>query len=243
MPRFGCGRCAAPAASATGRSGHCAWYSSAIRPDGDGPRAALSLVEDITPRVQALEEVRRLAQHDSLTGLPNRRLFRDRLEQALAAARKSDGGRAALLMIDLDHFKPVNDTLGHAAGDELLRAAARRLAGEVRAGDTIARLGGDEFAVVQATVREPGDAAALAGRLVAALRLPFAIDGQAVRVGATVGVAMFPDDAEDAEALLRRADRALYRAKADGRGRHRSFSRALDPDPARLAVAGALPAA
>jgi diguanylate cyclase (GGDEF)-like protein/PAS domain S-box-containing protein len=222
---------------------HCAWYSSAACPEDGGPRSALSLVEDITARVRALEEVKRLAHHDSLTGLPNRLLFRERLEQALAAARRC-GGRVALLMVDLDHFKPVNDTLGHAAGDELLRAAALRLAGEVRAGDTIARLGGDEFALIQARVREPADAAALAGRLVSAVRIPFAIDGRTVRVGATVGVAMFPDHADNAEVLMRRADRALYGAKADGRGRHRVFSRALlDHEPAGMAAAAKLPAA
>jgi diguanylate cyclase (GGDEF)-like protein len=165
---------------------------------------------------QALGEVAYLASHDPLTGLPNRTLFRDRLGQVLGGQRRDDRG-AAVLFLDLDRFKEVNDTLGHAAGDDLLRQVAARLAGCLRRGDTLARLGGDEFAVIQGAggARQPAGAANLAARLVAALAPPFDIGGHEALVGVSVGIAL-AGEGSDPEALLQGADLALYRAKTEG---------------------------
>ena len=162
-----------------------------------------------------------------LTGLPNRALLRDRLGQALAHARRHDAP-VAVLCLDLDHFKQVNDTLGHPVGDALLRAVAERLAGCVREEDTAARLGGDEFAIVQVGMGQPGAAGALARRLVEALSAPYEVLGHQVVVGTSVGIAIAPEDGEDPDELLKRADMALYRAKADGRGVFRSFEPGMD---------------
>ena len=182
---------------------------------------------DITATKRAEEQVHRLAHHDPLTGLPNRVLFRDRFGQALALAGRG-GGRLAVLLLDLDDFKGVNDTLGHPTGDALLRGIAGRLGGLVRGGDTLARLGGDEFALVQVGARQPADAAALAARLLAALEAPFDLDGRAVHVAASMGVALYPEDGADPDELLKNADLALYRAKAEDRGRFRFFEPAME---------------
>ncbi len=147
------------------------------------------------------------------------------MEQALAGARR--GGSAAVFCLDLDGFKGVNDTLGHPAGDELLRQVARRLRDATREADLVARLGGDEFAVVQADADQPADAAALAERLVEALRAPFDLQGQEALIGTSVGVAL-ADGAATPDGLLRSADIALYRAKADGRGTFRFFEPGMD---------------
>ena len=168
-----------------------------------------------------------MAHHDELTGLPNRYLLRDRLRQALAHAQRT-GEHLSLLLLDLDRFKDVNDALGHPTGDHLLRAAAKRLAGVVRISDTLARLGGDEFAVLQTNVPEAGGTAVLAERLVEAVAAPFTVDGQGIRVAASIGIAVHPDDGADADELVRRADLALYRAKHEGRGRFRFFEPAMD---------------
>ena len=183
---------------------------------------------------QALERATHLATHDPLTGLPNRALLREQLGLALAEAR--DGGAAvAALVVDLDRFKPVNDVHGHQAGDRLLRDVAGRLRRALRAGDIAARLGGDEFVLVarfEAGGDEPRDAAArLAGRVVSALDAPFEVAGGAATacVGCSVGVALATEAGDgDAEALLDRADAAMYRAKADGRGRFRFFEAGMD---------------
>jgi diguanylate cyclase (GGDEF)-like protein len=177
--------------------------------------------------------VRHQALHDGLTGLPNRLLLQERLGQALAHARRggtgaAGGGAVAVLCLDLDRFKPVNDTLGHAVGDALLCAAAERLRGHVREEDTVARLGGDEFAILQAGVAQPEGAGALARRLVEALGQPFEVDGHQLVVGASVGIALAPGDGADPDDLLKKADMALYRAKADGRGTFRSFEPGMD---------------
>jgi diguanylate cyclase (GGDEF)-like protein/PAS domain S-box-containing protein len=185
---------------------------------------------DVTERRRAEEQLAHLASHDALTGLPNRVRFRERLEAALA--RCAAGGRAvALLCVDLDHFKAVNDTLGHAAGDALLCQVAARLRGCVREGDLVARLGGDEFAVLQEEVRRPADAAALARRIVRTLSMPYDLEGRPALVGASVGIALAlaaPAAGRQAEDLLREADVALYRAKAEGRGRCRLFETGMD---------------
>jgi len=160
-----------------------------------------------------------LARLDPLTGLSNRRGFAERLAAAFAA-----GERFALLALDLDRFKPVNDAFGHAVGDALLRLAARRLRAAVRAGDAVARLGGDEFAVI---LRGDAGAEALAARLAEMLGRPFLVEGHACNVGASLGLAVAPDDGDDAESLLRAADLALYRAKAEGRGTFRRFDPAM----------------
>jgi diguanylate cyclase (GGDEF)-like protein len=170
---------------------------------------------------QALERVAYLASHDPLTGLPNRALFHDRLERALVGQRAEDG-QAAVLCIDLDHFKDVNDTLGHAAGDRLLQQVTQRLQGCLRRSDTLARLGGDEFAILRPGVADSDGITALARRIVAVMAEPVDLDGQEVQVGASVGVALAT--AGDSGQLLQNADLALYRAKAEGRGTVRFFA-------------------
>ena len=168
-----------------------------------------------------------LAFHDPLTGIPNRALFEDRLEQAMANMRHT-GSRMALHYIDLDRFKHVNDTLGHPAGDVLIREAARRLGGAVNEIDTVARLGGDEFAVIQFGVDDVPRALELSQRLIDCLSVPFEIEGQQARVGASIGVIVTADTGAMAEDLMRQADIALYEAKANGRGRYQLFAGELD---------------
>lgn len=163
-----------------------------------------------------------MAEHDSLTGLANRLLFTRRLSHALA-----EGGMVALHLIDLDDFKEVNDSLGHAAGDALLLAAASRMRACLRPADLLARLGGDEFAVVQTGLAAPAEADATAARLLRALGAPYAIEGMTLRAGASIGIAIGPADGVDGPALLQRADIALYRAKAGGRGQARRFTAAM----------------
>ena len=175
-------------------------------------RILLARTEESRARIE------HLAHHDVLTGLPNRRLFEDRLIQALAVAARARR-RVALLYLDLDGFKEINDSLGHRAGDELLRAIAERLAGSVRGGDTIARLGGDEFAVIQIELRSAPDAALLAERLMTAAARPLRIAQQDVVVGTSVGIAIFPEDGGTADELCANADVALYSAKSAGRAR------------------------
>lgn len=166
---------------------------------------------------EALDEVNYLASHDQLTNLPNRTLFRDRLQQAIAQGERQ-GTRVAVLCLDLDHFKDVNDTLGHALGDELLTQVTERLQCQLRRSDTLARLGGDEFAIVQTRSESVQDAARLAQRLIDAVAEPFLLNGHDATIGSSIGITVFPDDHSDAHRLLRNADLALYRAKSEGRG-------------------------
>jgi diguanylate cyclase (GGDEF)-like protein/PAS domain S-box-containing protein len=200
----------------------CRWHNSALLAEGGGDLTVLSLVEDITERVEAEERIRQLALHDSLTGLPNRLLLKDRLEQGLAHARRAKTG-VAVMLIDLDNFKTVNDTLGHLTGDEVIRIVSGRLLALVRESDTVARLGGDEFAVVQTDVHGVGGAAVLAGKITAAAREPFDLGDRRIIVGASLGIALFPQDGDALEPLLKHADIALYRAKAEGRNRFAFF--------------------
>ena len=187
----------------------------------------LSTFEDVTERRLAEDKVAHMARHDALTNLPNRRLFREQLEHTLA--RMHRGEQAAVLSIDLDRFKHVNDTLGHPVGDELLIAVARRLRECTREEDIIARFGGDEFVVVQIAANlKPAEASALASRIVDVVGAPFDIGGQQLVVGASVGIAMAPADGTDPDQLLKNADLALYRAKTDGRGTYRFFESEMD---------------
>jgi diguanylate cyclase (GGDEF)-like protein len=172
------------------------------------------------------EHLYRQAHFDPLTSLPNRLLFRDRLEQELASA--SDGrARGALLYIDLDHFKRVNDSVGHAAGDQLLQIVAQRLRACVKDGDTVARLAGDEFTVILRNVPDPDSASVVAERIIDSINLPVNLGGRDHHVQASIGITLFPDDASAIEELLRNADRAMYRAKELGRGRAVFFDRSL----------------
>ena len=184
---------------------------------------------DITAEVEAHERANHLALHDALTELPNRILLRERLELALAAVKRQQS-RVAVLCLDLDHFKEVNDTLGHGAGDALLREVAARLQSCTRGMDTVARLGGDEFAIVQVSLDMPADAQSLCRRLVECLRAPFTIEGHELFVGASIGVALAPEDGLDHERLLKNADIALYRAKQAGRGTFRFFEPQMDSE-------------
>ena len=172
----------------------------------------LSVAIDITERRGAERRIRFLAHHDALTKLPNRALFMDRLAHSVEQAER-EGRKVAVLMIDLDNFKQINDNLGHSAGDRLLVEVAARLRKPLRAVDTAARLGGDEFAIVQASITSPDVADTLAHRALAAFEAPIFIDNQPVRAGASIGVTLFPYDARDIGALLRNADLALYHAK------------------------------
>ena len=195
---------------------HCRWYNSAIHNQGSRKITILSLVEDVTEQVAALENIYRLAHHDTLTGLPNRILLQDRLGQALASARRR-GHRVVVMMLDLDRFKLINDTLGHTIGDDLLRQVALRLSGRLRASDTLARIGCDEFILIQLDAIDRTSAGLVAQRLLDALTEPFLVRDNRLDVGASIGITLFPDDAKDSDGLLRNADIALYSAKRDGR--------------------------
>ena len=182
--------------------------------------------DDVTERQRVEEQALFLARHDALTRLANRVLFHERVEQALAQVGR--GAKAAVLCLDLDRFKAVNDTLGHPIGDSLLQTVADRLQACVREVDTVARLGGDEFAVVQVGLDDPEDAERLARRLVDVLSAPYDLDGHHVAIGASVGVALAPQDGALPDTLLKNADMALYRAKLEGRGTYRFFEREMD---------------
>lgn len=186
----------------------------------------VSTHEDITERRRVENRIAHMAGHDALTDLPNRSLFREQMEKALVETRRGEG--LAVLYVDLDHFKEVNDTLGHPAGDELLRVVAARLKNCVRPIDTIARLGGDEFAVIRPGVARPDEVIAVAERIVNRLSEPYNVDGHEVLVGASVGIARAPGDGTSADHLLKNADMALYRAKADGRRTFRFFEPEMD---------------
>jgi diguanylate cyclase (GGDEF)-like protein len=177
---------------------------------------------DITESRKAEERIRHLATHDALTGLPNRELLRDRLEQALRGTKRA-GAPGALHLVDLDNFKDLNDSLGHPAGDTALVEVARRLRLCVRESDTVARLGGDEFAIVQADLASPDEAAVLARRVIGSVSRPCDIEGQTVQLGASVGITLFPDDSGTFKDVLAHADLALYKAKAKGGGTFRFF--------------------
>jgi diguanylate cyclase (GGDEF)-like protein len=182
---------------------------------------------EIEHRQKSEAKVEYLAHHDPLTGLANRVLLGEQLDQALAHMRRTRDS-LAVLFLDLDGFKSVNDTLGHTVGDALLKAVAERLRESVRDTDKVARLGGDEFAILQVSEQQPKNAASLAQRLIDVLSTPFSIDGHQVVVGASIGVAVALEKAADAEQLLKSADLAMYRAKADGRGRFCFFEPEMD---------------
>jgi diguanylate cyclase (GGDEF)-like protein len=171
-------------------------------------------------------QISHMAHHDHLTDLPNRMRFRDRLEHALTGGRRES--QIAVLCLDLDHFKNVNDTLGHPVGDELLKAVAVRLRSCVRGSDTIARLGGDEFAIIQMLIGHPGEAARLASRIQEEFKEPFKLDGHQIIADVSIGISIAPGDASEPDQLLKNADLALYGAKSEGRGTYKFFEPEMD---------------
>ena len=186
----------------------------------------VATIEDITERTRADEKIAHLAHYDALTDLPNRAMFRARLEQALGAMRL--GQQLAVLYIDIDEFKGVNDALGHPIGDELLKGVAGRLRGCLRDTDVAARLGGDEFAVIQTAITHLSETTRLVDEIHSAIREPFECMGHLITTDASIGIALAPADGMDLDGLLRNADLALYGAKADGRRTHRFFEAGMD---------------
>jgi diguanylate cyclase (GGDEF)-like protein len=194
------------------------------KPLADGGWVATQ--EDITERRHAEEQIAHLAHYDALTDLPNRVLFREQLEQALK--RVDRGEQLAVLYIDIDEFKSVNDTLGHSVGDELLKGVADRLRGCLRETDVVARLGGDEFAIIQTALKQPSDATELVTRVYEAIRAPFECAGHLLTTDASIGIALAPGDGTNLDQLLKSADLAMYGAKADGRRTYRFFEAGMD---------------
>jgi diguanylate cyclase (GGDEF)-like protein/PAS domain S-box-containing protein len=188
---------------------------------------SITVLHDVTDSRLLLNRIRQMAHYDMLTGLPNRALFHDRLAQAVALAKRHQE-ICALLFLDMDRFKHVNDTLGHAVGDLLLREVGRRLAATVRESDTVARLGGDEFVVILRSLTEPAVAAEVAGKILASVSQIDRIAGHEVNVSFSIGIAIFPRDAQDVDELLMRADAAMYQAKDSGRNACVFFDRDMD---------------
>jgi diguanylate cyclase (GGDEF)-like protein/PAS domain S-box-containing protein len=187
---------------------------------------ASKVARDITQRLESQARIQHLAHYDALTGLPNRALLADRLEIALGnAARHSN--KLALLFVDLDRFKLVNDSLGHVIGDKLLKAVAERMQGSVRHTDTVSRLGGDEFVVLLNQVKTAEDAARVAGKLIAVLSKPYTIEEHELRLSASIGIGIYPDHGSEASVLLRNADASMYSAKEAGRDQYRFYSEEL----------------
>jgi len=212
--------------------------------ESEGRRRIEGAVQDITDRRRADDQIRYLAYHDGLTGLGNRRLFTERIEMAITQARRRDA-RLGVLFLDLDHFKRINDTLGHTVGDELLRGIADRLTACVRESDLItrtreprfeaavSRLGGDEFIVLLSDVKDPGDLASVAQRILRALRRPLQLRGHELVIGASIGIAIWPDDGDGVDALLSNADSAMYHAKAEGRNGYQFYDQSMNASALR----------
>jgi diguanylate cyclase (GGDEF)-like protein/PAS domain S-box-containing protein len=231
------------------RDGEVAWVdaSASLVPDSDGRKSfAIAMIQDITQRKKA--EAALLSQsalnehqalHDALTGLANRTLFRNRIELAVKARRRTDT-HVAVLVLDLDGFKEINDSLGHAAGDDLLVGLGRRLESVVRSSDTVARLGGDEFGVLLPQASGPDDVVRTVERMRAAIEAPIALHGLSLSVEASVGIALHPDDGNDVETLLRCADGAMYHAKEEKSGWEFHDSSGVRQDTARLTLMGEL---
>ena len=211
---------------ATGKQG---WVSSVYRPhlDGDGRViGVIGLIRDITARKSAEQQIEYQAYHDALTGLANRRLFQEHLSLALALAQRR-GTLVSVLFLDLDHFKVVNDSLGHSVGDALLRQVAKRLKNAVREGDTVARVGGDEFTIVLQELGRRDDAALVAQKVLRTISEPMDVNGHRLYITTSIGITVYPDDGDDAETLLKNADTAMYRAKAEGRNTYQMSTHEL----------------
>lgn len=201
---------------------HCEWFNSVLTDDQGQVVSIMSLVQDVSERVQMVEQMRELAEHDSLTGLLNRSAFRLQMERALRRARNTQE-LVALLFIDLDGFKKVNDTLGHGAGDDVLREVARRVTRSVRAADIVARLGGDEFVVLLESPATAAVADEVSSRILVALSDEYAFEGMTdpaliPKVGASIGVALYTPQESHVDSLFKRADAAMYDAKRAGKG-------------------------
>ncbi|MFC4933189.1 EAL domain-containing protein [Massilia sp. GCM10023247] len=190
------------------------------------------LQEEILERRQAEARVHHMAYHDSLTGLPNRALLADRLERAILAAQRADG-KLAIMFLDLDRFKNINDSLGHATGDHLLREVAGRLCRAVRASDTVARLGGDEFVVLVPGVHALEECSAIGDKIIEALASPVPFEGHHLHISPSIGICIYPDDGSDVETLMRNADAAMYQAKAAGRNNYQFFTQRMNGAAAR----------
>jgi diguanylate cyclase (GGDEF)-like protein/PAS domain S-box-containing protein len=192
-----------------------------------GVATMIALSIEASQRKQAEEKLVQLAHYDALTGLPNRNLLQDRLRQSLAVANRGHS-KVALMFLDLDRFKTINDSLGHLVGDRLLQEIAGRLTGAVRAGDTVARLGGDEFVVVLQNVRSGGDAAMVAQNLLDAVSPPVLLEGAELHVSASIGISLYPEDGTDVESLMRAADVAMYHVKDGGRNGYQFFAATMN---------------
>ncbi|BES70151.1 hypothetical protein RE428_11690 [Marinobacter nanhaiticus D15-8W] len=211
------------------KDGNAIWANltvSLIRDRNQRARYLIAIVEDIATRKTAEERNRYLANHDTLTGLPNRAYFSDRIHEAIAHAKR-DQGQFALMLLDLDRFKQVNDTLGHDIGDLLLKEVAARLQSSIRETDVVARLGGDEFAIIQSHLASNLSPGRLAEKIVTELARPYLLDGTEIHSGTSIGITIYPDDAEDPVRLFKNADLALYRAKDSGRRTYGFFTEDL----------------
>jgi diguanylate cyclase (GGDEF)-like protein len=199
---------------------YVAWLSiSAITNDDNQPVQYMAVLTDISRLQENIENARYLANYDSLTQLPNRLLFHDCLQQAQVWASRHNN-LFALLFIDLDGFKPVNDTFGHAIGDQLLQGVAERLKNAVRDTDTVARLGGDEFTIILRNIKKIPDASRISGDLIQRLQQPFHINGHEIFISASIGITVYPYDSKEIDMLLKYADSAMYQAKYAGKGRY-----------------------
>ncbi|MGZ3593516.1 MAG: diguanylate cyclase domain-containing protein [Syntrophales bacterium] len=181
-----------------------------------------NLIRDVTERKKTEETIRRLAYHDPLTGLPNRLLFTDRLNMAITRAKRNRQ-YLAVMMLDLDYFKDINDTLGHHMGDRLLQAVGSRLTELLRKGDTIARMGGDEFLILLPEINNVGVTTTIAQKIVESFQSPFIIDDRKLQITTSIGIAIYPDVSDDVETLIKNADIAMYRAKGSGRNNYQLF--------------------
>jgi len=204
------------------------WLNISVLSDERGQISHyIALFTDISERKEHEARIQHLAEYDALTDLPNRILVNDRLQQAIRQAERH-GGQLAVLFVDLDHFKNINDTLGHNSGDALLRQVAERLSNAVRDLDTVGRTGGDEFVLILPAISQPDEAAQVAERILRAMRPPFDIDGNQLVVGCSIGISLLPDDGQDIQTLLMNADLAMYHAKAHGRNTFRFYTREMN---------------